>query len=179
MRHIHLTLSEWLTLASLTAIIVAFMVIPDSSTATRRRLERLATDWQPTSPRELADRSILAAEIDLSGEWSRGGRLAKSQLSFTARSDSSYDLQFNTGGCGGSCELARVATCSGGVITLDAAVAEYSDRVYTTLYAIRLEDREYLLPAESVLEFETRLAESDAQWQWLLFSQKNQPIGEI
>lgn len=179
MRLRRLTLTEWITLGSIAAIFVAFVVIPDSNTATRRSLERLAAEWQPTRPTELPDHSILASEIDLSGQWARGGLLARSHLSFTARPDSSYDLQFDTGGCGGSCELARVATCLGGVVALDAAVAEYSGSVYSTLYAIRIQDREYLLPAESVLEFETKLVEGDANWQWYLFSRKNQPIGEM
>ncbi len=120
----------------------------------------------------VSDRSILAAEIDYRRVVSRRPtRKVTTQLyrslGFIVRRAVQYRRLWR-------CELARVATCAGGVIV--KAVAEYSGSVYSTLYAIRIQDREYLLPAES-LEFET--SGGRANWQWLLFSRKNQPIGEM
>jgi hypothetical protein len=61
------------------------------------------------------------------------------------------------------------------VVTLDRAVAEYTGYTYDTLYAIRLNAGEYLLPAASVPDFERERAAATAEhWKRYLFPRATQ-----
>jgi len=146
--------------------VLAMIVVPDSATATRRSLERRAHNWKPSLVPNLSDRSLIATDISLSGEWTTRRRLNHTAFTFSKRPDGKYDVQFSTGGCLGGCELTRIATLSDGAIILDGAVAEYVPRTYDTLYAIRIDNDEYLLPAENVPDFERDLASGTDDWKW-------------
>lgn len=69
---------------------------------------------------DLSDTSLNAADMSLIGKW-----INRHRLNFTA-------FTFD------------------GAVVLDGAVAEYVGRVYDTIYAIRVDNMEYLLPAENV-----------------------------
>ena len=55
------------------------------------------------------------------------------------------------------------------MIRLDAAVAEYVPRTYDMLYGVRVDGNEYLLPAESLSDFERELDAGSAGWQSCLY----------
>lgn len=158
------TILEMCVLIAITGMLAA-LLSDDSATATRRSLKRRARNWKPSHVPSLSDRSLIAADLSLSGEWTTRGRLSGSTFLFAQRPDGAYDAQFSTGGCFGGCELTRIARFSEGAIRLDGAVAEYVPRTYDALYAVRIENVEYLLPAESVPEFERDLASRSDAWQ--------------
>jgi len=160
------TIVESITIVAVLAILVCLIVVPDSATATRRSLERRARNWKPSLVPNLSDRSLIATDISLSGEWATRRRLSHTAFTFAKRPDGQYGVQFSTGGCLGGCELTRIATFSDGAIMLDGAVAEYVPRTYDTIYAIRIDNDEYLLPAESVPDFERDLASGSDDWKW-------------
>jgi hypothetical protein len=159
-----------LTIAAVLAGLAALAFLGDSATATRRELERRARTWTKGPLATLSDPSLLAPDVDLSGQWVNRGRRSHAFFRFTERAPGSFDVLFSTGGCLGRCELTRTAEFKEGVLTLDGAVAEYAPRTYDTLYVIRLNAREYLLPAVSVAEFECELAAATDRWKQYLFT---------
>jgi hypothetical protein len=93
-------------------------------------------------------------------------RAIKSHVVIICRAhDGDYDVSFSTGGCLGSCELPRTATIDNGLITLNAAVAEYVPNTYRSLYVIRVRGSDYLLPTTSVADFEREIAAGTDHWQ--------------
>jgi len=50
--------------------------------------------------------------------------------------------------------MSRTATVRDGVTTLSSAVAEYLPRTYNTLYMVRVDDADYLVPADGIRDFE-------------------------
>ncbi len=174
------TIVESLTMVAVLAILAGFIFIPDSATSTRRSLERRARNWKPSVDPIITDRSLIATDIALNGESTTRHRLNHTAFTFVKRKDGKYDVQFSTGGCLGGCELTRIAEFSHGVIILDGAVAEYVPRTYDTLYAIRIDNDEYLLPAESLPDFERDLASGSDDWKWYVHArggESNEPIG--
>jgi len=156
------------------AILGGHIFIPDSATSTRRSLERRAQNWKPSGVTTITDRSLLATDIALNGKWTTRRRLNHTAFTFAKLTDGKYDVQFSTGGCLGGCNLSRVGTLSDGVLVLDGAVAEYVPRTYDTLYAIRIDDADYLLPAESVRDFELAIASGSNDWRWYVHSRSNE-----
>lgn len=153
-------------------IVAGFFYVPDFATSTRLSLEGRARDWKPSGIPAVPDSSMIATEIDLNGEWTTRRRLNHAAFAFAERTDGKYDVQFSTGGCCGGCNLSRVGTFIDGVLVLDGAVAEYLPRTYDTLYAIRIDDAEYLLPAESVPNFERAIASGSDDWKWYVHSRQ-------
>lgn len=168
------TIVESLTMVAVLGILTSLIFVPDSATSTRRSLERRARDWKRSSVPTVTDRSLIATDIALSGEWTTRRRLNHTAFTFVERTDGKYDVQFSTGGCLGGCKLSRVGTLSEGVLVLDRAVAEYVPRTYDTLYAIRIDDIEYLLPADSVRDFERAIASGSGDWRWYVHSRGNE-----
>ncbi len=164
------TIVESLTILAVIAILAGLIFIPDSATATRRDIERRARDWKPSVAPTLADRSFIHTEISVIGHWHTQRRLSHTEFTFDPRTDGRYDVRFRTGGCGGGCELSRTATLTDGVISLDGAVVEYSRKTYDTIYVIRVDTDEYLLPAENVVDFERELAAGASDWKWYVHS---------
>ncbi len=156
------------------AILAGLIFIPDSATSTRRSLERRARNWKPSSVPTFTDPSLIATDIALSGEWTTRRRLNHTTFKFAKRADGKYDVQFSTSGCFGGCELTRIAEISDGAIMLDGAVAEYVSRTYDILYSIRVDNIEYLLPAESVPDFERDLASGSDDWKWYVHTRRAQ-----
>jgi hypothetical protein len=163
------TVVEWVTIAGVAAILAAVLVIPDTATSTRRQIERRARDFKAASVARLTDESILAADAVIAGSWIRRHRLNRSTFVFTPRPDGRLDVRFATGGCLGGCEFVRIASFANGVISLDGAIAEYLPRTYDTLYVIRVDGAEYLLPAQGLAEFEQKLRSEGDGWQWYLY----------
>ncbi len=173
-----LTIVESLTVIAVLAVLAGFILIPDSATSTRRSLERRARTWNSSNAYILTDLSLIPTDVDLNGEWATRRRLNHTTFKFSKRADGKYDVQFTTGGCLGGCELMRTAECSEGTIVLDGAVAEYMPRTYNTLYAIRIDDAEYLLPADNLSDFERALASGSGNWKWYVHSrlkESNEP----
>lgn len=171
------TIVEMFTLIAITGILAA-LLFDDSATATRRSLERRARNWKPSMVPCLSDLSLIATDVALPGEWTTRRRLNHTAFTFAERPDGQYDVQFSTGGCLGGCELTRIAKLSDGAIMLDGAVAEYVPRTYETLYAIRIDNDEYLLPAESVSDFERELVSGSDDWKWYVHAraeESNEP----
>lgn len=159
------TMVETITLIAITAILAAVIFIPDAAKTTRRQLERRAHDWNRTTAPVLSDNSLIAADMSLMGKWVNRHRLNFTAFTLTNRMDGRFYVSFTTGGCLGSCELSRVGTMVDGAVVLDGAVAEYVGRVYDTIYAIRVGNTEYLLPAESVPAFERERNAGSERWK--------------
>jgi hypothetical protein len=163
------TIVEALTLVGICGILVS-LFIPSTATTIRWSMERRAREWQPTVAPVLADQSLLARDVDISGAWSSPHRLKRSTLAFSARPDGRYDAQFSSSGCLGGCQLSRTAALSSGTIALDGAVVEYSSGpTYDTLYALRIDDTDYLLPAPSVADFQREFSAGSDFWQFYVF----------
>lgn len=164
------TIAESVAVIATVGILGALILIPDSATATRRSLERRAADWKRSALPTLTDASLIATDISLAGEWMRRARLNHAAFTFVERIDQRYDVRFSTGGCLGGCEFSRIATVTEGVIVLDGTVAEYVPRTYDTIYAIRVDGGEFLLPAESVPDFERERDSGSEHWKWYVLS---------
>ena len=171
------TIVECITTIAVIAILAGLIFIPDSATATRRDIERRARDWKPTVAPILNDRSLIYKEMSLTGIWHTPRRLSRTEFTFDPRTDGRYDVRFRTGGCSGGCELSRTSTLVDGVILFDGAVVEYSRKTYDTMYAVRVDTNEYLLPAVNVVDFERELASGTSDWKWYVHS-RNQPVSE-
>jgi hypothetical protein len=167
------TFVESLTLIALVAIPASIVLVPDSVTATRWRLEQRARDWKPGPIPVLSDSTLIAADEVITGEWIQRGRLYHTSFSFAKRNDGDYDVSFSTGGCLGGCKLSRTAAVKDGLIRLNAAVAEYLPNTYLSLYIIRVRGSDYLLPTTSVVDFEREIAAGTDQWQRYVLRQPN------
>ncbi len=164
------TLAEIVAVLGIVAVLCAIVFIPDSATSTRWHLERRAREYRAKSVDAPADPSLLATDIDLAGEWINDGLRTYSSFVFTKRGPGQYGVQFTTHGCLGGCKLSRMASLSDGIISLDGAVAEYVPRTYNTLYAIRVDNLIYLVPADGIREFERSRASGSDKWRRYAFS---------
>lgn len=162
------SIGQWIAGIGLSVILGGFLV-PDSATVTRRSLEERAERFVAKGVGALADKSMIATDVRLEGTWVCRSRLSGSAFVFSPRADGQFDAAFRTSGCLGGCDLGRVARLGGGVIRLDAAVAEYLPRTYDMLYVVRVDGNEYLLPAESLSDFERELDADSAGWQSCLY----------
>lgn len=163
-----LTVVEWLTILCIVGAL-STLLLPDSATMTRWRLEKRARDFTLAGVARLTDESIIAKDADITGTWISSHRLNRSAFTFSRRDDGRFDTDFSTSGCLGGCDLRRTASVNKGVIGLDAAVAEYIPRTYNTLYVIRIDGTEYLLPAEWLPDFERELKSGSGGWKWCVF----------
>jgi len=153
-----LTLTEWLVIAAVAGMLGA-LFLPDSATTARWEIERRARTWRPTSAdRKQPDPSIMATDIDILGEWEVDRHRSGSSLTVTRASSPTFAVHFSTWGCVGQCEFDRTGRLRNGILKLDQPVAEYSRGAYDTLYSVRVNGEELLLPAAFVSEFQNRLA---------------------
>lgn len=149
-----LTPVEWLTVAIICGVLAA-LFSPSSSTIARRKIERRAREWRPPeSDRKPPSTSLMAPDFNIAGMWAVRRHLNASSMTIVRKGPGEYSVAFSTAGCMGFCEFQRSARLQNGVITLDAAVAEYMPCAYETLYAVRANGEELLLPAAFVDEFE-------------------------
>ena len=147
-------------------LVLGGLLLPDSATTTRWRLEERARDFTSVSVARLADETIVAMDVDITATWTCSHRLNRSAFTFSPRPDGQLNVDFSTSGCLGGCQLRRTASIDRGVIELDAAVAEYLPRTYNTLYVIRVHGAVYLLPAEWLSDFERELDADAGGWEW-------------
>ena len=141
-------------------VLLVLVFAPDPDTLTRRKLESRARDWQPTAVDGIRpQRSIIVDDANVVGEWTVSRRLDGSSLSISPSAPNAYSVAFSTAGCCGACRMQRAARFENGVLTLDEPVAEYYPAVYDTLYAIRANGEDLLLPAPFVQQFEEGLAD--------------------
>ena len=116
-------------------------------------METELAKWSPSSedmkvPREsLRDRSM-----NVTGEWIGRTGMDYAALSIKPRSGNEYDVTFATGGCLSDWQLRRIGKYAHGVLTLDRPVQEYCPITFNTLYAIRIDGKELLLPAGNTTE---------------------------
>ncbi|ELP34622.1 hypothetical protein [Rhodopirellula baltica] len=167
-----LTVVEWLTILGV-MLVLGGLLLPDSATTTRWRLEERARDFTSVSVARLADETIVAMDVDITGTWTCSHRLNRSEFTFSPRPDGQFNVDFSRSGCLGGCQLRRTASIDRGVIGLDAAVAEYLPRTYNTLYVIRVHGAVYLLPAEWLSDFERELDADAGGWEWYVFRRGN------
>ena len=164
------TTVELLAILGIAGALGLLLLWPDSATSTRWGLERRARNWKPSPVSGPADATSIATQIDITGEWSHRQRLASSSFTFTKRSEHQYAALFATSGCLGGCQMARIASVQAGIITLDGAVAEYLPRTYNTLYAVHVDQTDYLVPDVSLRDFEQALSSGSEGWKFYVFS---------
>jgi hypothetical protein len=155
---------ESAVLLAVAVLLSALIFIPDSGTAKRREIERRAHDWVPGLISAPSEGDLIATGVDLSGEWTNEGPYTHTSFRFSNRRDVHYDAAISTGGCLGGCDFSRSATMYDGLIRLNSAVAEYDVRTYDTLFAIRVGENHYLLPADSVPDFERSFVSESDDW---------------
>lgn len=115
------------------------------------RMEAELAKWTPSAtdkqvpPEKLRDRSF-----DIEGDWIGRTGMDSAQMSIKRRSDREYDIDFATGGCLDHWKLKRTGSYHDGVLTLDRPVQEYCPITFKTMYAIRVDGKELLLPAPNV-----------------------------
>jgi len=71
-------------------------------------------------------------------------------MNIQRRSDGNYDIDFATSGCLSGWQLKRTGSYRDGVLTLDRPVREYCPITFKTMYAMRVDGKELLLPAPNV-----------------------------
>ncbi len=169
----HLTVVEWLTILAV-VIVLGGLLLPDSATMTRWSLEKRARNFKPTFIDKLTNESIIAPDTNVVGTWTCRHSLNRSTFTFSQRNDGQLDVDFATSGCLGGCNLSRTALMDSGVTQLNSAVAEYLTRTYDRLYVIRHDGTEYLLPADTSLDFERELDSDSDGWGWYLFRRDNE-----
>jgi hypothetical protein len=135
-----------------------------------------ARRWTP-GPADLMrpPEALIAKDVDISGDWSRSG-MDTVGFSFRPRPDGGYDVDGGTGGCLDRWTFQRTATCLDGVIKLDRPIAEYRPVVYDTLYVVRYDGGEYLLPACSVSDFNQWTAQGQGiRASWVALTRNEPP----
>lgn len=149
-----LTWVELIVAIAIVGVLAVLLLGPDSSTVARRKIERRARDWTPSAADRLRpDPSLIAPDIEIAGEWESRRHLNSCSLSIRQTASNAYAVDFATGGCMGGCAFQRSGCYRNGVLTLDGPVAEYMPAAYDTLYAIRVNGEELLLPAAYVERF--------------------------
>lgn len=168
------SLADWLVVGAIVAD-VAMLCLPDSATRKCWELKRRALDWKKEPPTTLDDPSRLSIKESPAGTWRRRGHLNWAALEIAEPLAGRSQVESSTGGCMGTCALARTASIRDGVVTLDGAVAEYTPRTYDTLYLVSVEGWEYLLPAPCVPEFERSLDADTEDWTHHVFRRVEVP----
>ncbi len=119
--------------------------------ASSERVEREIDQWAGDDANHdgvLID--LIDTSVDLEGQWVTDGFLTASNLQIQRRPSGRYDVRMYTSGCLDAWGLTRTGDFESGKLILDRPILEYSSLEYDTLYAIRVQDREYLLPKDSV-----------------------------
>ncbi|HEY3244901.1 MAG TPA: hypothetical protein VGM03_16290 [Phycisphaerae bacterium] len=98
-------------------------------------------------PEKLRDGSI-----DIEGDWIRRTRLDSARMRVKHRSSNHYDVEFATSGCLSRWQLKRTGSYRDGVLTLNRPVQEYCPITFNTLYAIRADGKELLVPAPNIAD---------------------------
>jgi hypothetical protein len=80
-------------------------------------------------------------------------------LSIPSVAGGAFRVAFETAGCLGHWRLRRIARFVDGVLELDRPVKEYFPLTYRTLYAVRVAEVDYLVPAAGVEQFQNGLSE--------------------
>jgi len=148
---------------------LGFLLAPDA--IRRSQLERAARAWKPgPSDSEHPHEKLISPGVDLNGSWIRTGMDGVS-LTFHRREKDGYDVAVHTGGCLWSCSFERTATFADGVVKLNVSVIEYGRNTYDTLYAVQIDDHEYLVPACTVPQLNQSASSSqnfdDVTWNLL------------
>ena len=163
---------KWIVLTGVIVIGIVVTVAllgPDPRTAESRAFERRVREWKPASLHVLSDKTLLASDVDLSGDWGLSSVYTSAGITFVPRSGNEFDVHFSTSSCTGQCEWSRTATFVNGTITLDRAVAVYAGEAFHTLYAIRIEGGECLLADPYVPAFEEQLRRDSGNLDWCVF----------
>lgn len=113
----------------------------------------ITDDWKPGLDHDRQpNASCLATDTTLVGKWTGPSVF----VTITRAGPNQYSVDFKTGAECRGCRLKRSAEYRDGVITLDRPVKGIMGPIYQRMYSIRFEEREYLLPAPNVSEFEVR-----------------------
>ena len=149
-----LTLVDVLVLIATVAMLLA-LLLPDSSTAARGQIEERILGWQPSDEDKTEPSSeFVFSDMDIVGNWSVRRHFNSRSLRIKKLPSGKYEVMFSTGGCLGHFETERNGEFQSGTLSLHKPVAEYMPAVYQKLYAVRVGDADYLLPAAFVSRFQ-------------------------
>lgn len=148
-----------LVLIAIILILLALVLDPGSSAATRRQIEDRIAKWQPTDGDDEEPKpGRIVPEMDIVGNWEIRLRRTGSGIGIQKGESGRYRINFMTAGCLGSYKAERSAEFRDGILILDKPVAEYLSGVYQKLYAVRHQGTDYLLPEAFVSRFEAALS---------------------
>ncbi len=116
-----------------------------------RYVEAELAKWSPkAADLQVPPEKLRDSSIEVEGDWIGRTGMDSARMSIQRRSSNDYDIDFATSGCLSHWELRRTGTYRDGVLTLDRPVQEYCPITFKTLYAIRVDGKELLLPASNV-----------------------------
>jgi hypothetical protein len=109
--------------------------------------------WSPKAKDlQMPPEKLRDGSIDIEGDWIRRTRLDSARMRVKHRSSNHYDVEFATSGCLSRWQLKRTGSYRDGVLTLNRPVQEYCPITFNTLYAIRADGKELLVPAPNTAD---------------------------
>ena len=114
--------------------------------------------WQPDETnRHTLPPKLLSPDMQISGEWFfTDNRYFGTDLTFLP-SRNGYIADFHAWGCTGKSNLARRAVFAKGIVRLSEPVTDFWTNTYQELYAVRIGERDFLVPSCVAKEFEDGL----------------------
>ena len=122
-------------------------------------VEERLSKWKPVRDNSRQpNKRIVAADLDIKGNWIAGGGYSCSTLSISGTGDR-VSVSFYTTGCLNQWELERTAVFADGILLFNRPVEEYIGLTYKKLYAVRIDGQEFLVSSPAVELVEKALSE--------------------
>lgn len=126
------------------------------------QFEKELEGWHP----DLADIALpkpelLCPQMELAGEWKFATGFFGTKLSLSAIPGGNT-ARFHMWGCAGTADFERKATFSNGIISLDRPVRDFWPNKYQKLYALRVQEIDFLVPSPVLSQFEETIARGEA-----------------
>jgi hypothetical protein len=154
------TLLECIVIIAIVFVLIG-LLLPSPYEGERREVETKMKTWRPGPDIPIAETNLLSSDVDLNGEWRRGGIHSRCIITICASNvPDIYQVEFR--GRWGLWQT--TATRNGSRLTLAEAVAENSETIFDTLWIIRVENDEFLVPMARTEEFNKARAAKD--WLW-------------
>ncbi len=115
-------------------------------------------EWQTDETNKpVIDAQLLSPGMAIAGKWVfTDGRYFGTDLTLLPSRDG-YIADFRAWGCTGEINLARRASFTGAVVRLDEPVTDFWPNTYRELYAVRVSNKDYLVPDCVVQSFKEGL----------------------
>ncbi len=144
-------------------------LLPSPYEGERREVETKMKTWRPGPDIPIAETNLLSSDVDLNGEWTRGGTHSRCIITISGNNVAEiYQVEFF--GRWGLWQT--TATRNGSRLTLAEPVAENSETIFDTLWIIRVGNDEFLVPMARTEEFNKARAAKDWLWDNIPFGRR-------